>query len=164
MEPGQRGGAIVERRRHGHKKSVLHIYMRQVSNLGNIRRQFGSACVGDELMALKEPVVAGVLNLVPGGMGYLYLGRWRRFGATFLTAFVAFLVLVGALGSALNCWYETFGEVICSEEEETTILILGGISLFVLLLLVVFTVRDAERLARRHNEPASQSEPGSSEQ
>lgn len=113
---------------------------------------------------IKSPTAAALLNLVLIGLGYLYLGRRRRFIATSLTAATAVSALGTAVIIAFSCFYETHGEVICGEGARNTILIVGAISSSVLLLLVVFAVPDAARLARRHNELASQSEPGHSTQ
>ena len=111
---------------------------------------------------MKMPWLAVLLNVVPLGIGYIYLERDERFYATFLVGVGATLVLsmVAILGW-LDCGISSRGQH-CPDAEE--IALVAGVWTL-LFLLAVYTVQDAWRLARRHNDKlASQSEPNNNGQ
>ena len=90
---------------------------------------------------MKKPWLAALLNLIPLGFGYLYLRRFRRFGATLLVGTMAgFVLFLGVPLTIYACYYE------CSE----------AVVLFILIMLLslpgavaAFTAWNAWRLASR---------------
>ena len=106
---------------------------------------------------MKMPWLAVLLNVVPLGIGYIYLERDERFYATFLAGVGATLALsMAAILEWFDCGISSRGQR-CPDADEMA-LITGVWAL--LFLLAVYTVQDAWRLALRHNEKvASQSGP-----
>ena len=89
---------------------------------------------------MKKPWLAALLNVIPLGFGYIYLGRWGRFFLTFIGFPIAFfldavLVSVGFGGGGPPSGWDQ---------------LLPLILLFLLPALVAaFTARDAWRIGSR---------------
>ena len=105
-----------------------------------------------------SPVGAAILNLVPLGFGYLYLGRPKRFLITALVAAIlGVLTLAVVVMVAFSaCFVEDGRGRGCSGAE---VIALWLVVPLVLLLLALFTVRDALRLAHEINETRSDQSP-----
>ena len=94
---------------------------------------------------MKEPWLAAVLNAIPFGWGYLYLGRRGRFVLTFFVgapgAFVAgFIMAFWSTYALFSCQY---GDP-CTTGQQSFALLLWSSPM---VLLAAFTARDAYRLA-----------------
>ena len=101
---------------------------------------------------MKKPWLAALLNVIPLGPGYLYLGRGGRCIANFVGA-----LILGALGLVMLLVFGCgFGEE-CGAGQITAILAAAWVPM---LLLVLYSVWDGWRLARRHNEELSSQQGG----
>ena len=104
---------------------------------------------------MKKPWLTATLNVlpIPVGFGYLYIGRPRRFVATFFTALLAvYIGLMFMVGAAFACWdcspsaLAVFGVVVAG---------MAPIS-----LLTLFTARNAYRVALTQSEAMMRRGPG----
>ncbi len=97
---------------------------------------------------MKKPRLAAQLNLIPLGIGYIYLRRWKRFVATFIGGTIA-----GFAGLFFALWI-LFGRCFELSLSDCS----GGtypLALIVFLSLpgavAAFTARDAWHLVRDEN-------------
>ena len=92
---------------------------------------------------LKKPWLAALLNLIPLGLGYLYVGLPDRFAANLLGGLAVLLLILGTGVAAISC-----GITDCPNTTERNLLILLLGALLLLPLICLFTAWDAWRLAK----------------
>ena len=98
--------------------------------------------------AMKSPRAAALLNIIPLGLGYIYLGRPKRTIATVLIAVAAVFGLLVGFGVGFGCALDSG----CGPAVGWAVAVAGAALLLLLVVLVMFTVVDAWRLARHHGE------------
>ena len=95
---------------------------------------------------MNKPWLAALLNVIPLGIGYIYLRRWKRFVATFvgglIAAYAGLFLAVESIEDCIGLVSSPCGGTF-----------LGALVLFLSLPGAVagFTTRDAWRLAQKHS-------------